>query len=528
MRLILNFPYRRRMYAYSQGDHDGTFVFNQDFVKAAAQYGGLDGITVLLDAYPPTSKGGWDQGLEELKRELAGFPLDIRSVEDISTIDDADLVFFTAGIYAGPITQIRPALKGSGFPVATQIHSIDETFILFLYTAALLTFQDGDAIVVSSGAGEVAVRNLFEQVCENLAIVSPAKKPLQATIHRIPLGVDTDFLRPLPRNQAREVLGLPLDEPVILYVGRLSQDLKADLDPLLWAFAQLSSQTPMTLVLAGSDPSGYSRMIETRAQDYGIADKIKLILNFPYFLKPTIYAACDVCVAPSDNIQETFGLSLTEAMACGRPVIASDWSGYRDLIVNDHTGYLVPSLWPDGAADRLAAFGPLCSYAPRRHFLARHTAIDVAALLERLRTLVMQRPLSEQMGRAGRERALEHYGWKTIIPTHVELWKEQLRMRTASQFHTRMQARLDYSRAFARFATSRSSEVSIVVGPRPLSQFSFKGQALEDAAKLIEICTRHPGRTLTDLNPDNSPLLDSTIMTLLKSGFLCWEHIPTR
>ena len=47
----------------------------------------------------------------------------------------------------------------------------------------------------------------------------------------------------------------------------------------------------------------------------------------------TAYAAADIFVSLSDNIQETFGLTPVEAMAAGLPVVASDWDGYRETIV---------------------------------------------------------------------------------------------------------------------------------------------------------------------------------------------------
>src|SRR5207244_1790203 len=48
---------------------------------------------------------------------------------------------------------------------------------------------------------------------------------------------------------------------------------------------------------------------------------------------------------PVDNLQETFGLTPIEAMACGVPQVVSDWDGYRDTVLDGVTGYLVPTVW---------------------------------------------------------------------------------------------------------------------------------------------------------------------------------------
>ena len=53
-------------------------------------------------------------------------------------------------------------------------------------------------------------------------------------------------------------------------------------------------------------------------------------------------AAADVFCSPADNLQETFGISVLEAMASRLPVIASDWNGYRDLVQHGQTGWIVP------------------------------------------------------------------------------------------------------------------------------------------------------------------------------------------
>jgi len=57
-----------------------------------------------------------------------------------------------------------------------------------------------------------------------------------------------------------------------------------------------------------------------------------------------VWRAADLFTSLSDNIQETFGLVIVEAMASGLPVIASDWNGYRDLVTDGETGFLVPTL----------------------------------------------------------------------------------------------------------------------------------------------------------------------------------------
>ena len=68
-----------------------------------------------------------------------------------------------------------------------------------------------------------------------------------------------------------------------------------------------------------------------------------------------VWQAADVFTSLSDSIQETFGLVILEAMASGLPVVASDWDGYRDLVIDGVTGFLVPTYMVRGATEDATA-----------------------------------------------------------------------------------------------------------------------------------------------------------------------------
>ena len=65
--------------------------------------------------------------------------------------------------------------------------------------------------------------------------------------------------------------------------------------------------------------------------------------------RAAVWHAADIFSSLSDNIQETFGLVIVEALASGLPVVASNWDGYRDLVTEGETGLLVPTLMIPGA-----------------------------------------------------------------------------------------------------------------------------------------------------------------------------------
>jgi hypothetical protein len=139
------------------------------------------------------------------------------------------------------------------------------------------------------------------------------------------------------------------------------------------------------------------------------------------------WRAADVFLSLPDNIQETFGLVVVEAMARGLPVLGSDWDGYRDLVVPGQTGFLVPTRMVRGAtaqATTRLTFGQV-NYD---HFLAecmQAVAVDPESAADGLARMVADADLRRRMGTAGRDRAVEHFRWERVVRAYEDLWAEQ-------------------------------------------------------------------------------------------------------
>jgi type III pantothenate kinase len=100
-----------------------------------------------------------------------------------------------------------------------------------------------------------------------------------------------------------------------------------------------------------------------------------------------------VVAVPSHR--EGFGVACAEAMAHGRPVVASAVGGLLDLVVDGETGLLVP---------------------PR----------DVPALRSALERLLGDAGLRGRMGQAGRERIREHFTWPAVTDRTIEAYEDAL------------------------------------------------------------------------------------------------------
>jgi phosphatidylinositol alpha-mannosyltransferase len=170
----------------------------------------------------------------------------------------------------------------------------------------------------------------------------------------IPPGVDTVRFHP-KGNPKLEVLNsksglgfrssdlrLPVSgdprplTPTILFVGRL--DKRKGLDVLLRAFPRVRQDFPdARLTIVGKGPTEMeSRLL---AQKLGIADHV----DFKGFATadglPSYYAGADVYCSPALG-GEAFGIVLLEAMSCATPVVASDITGYNEVVQNEENGLL--------------------------------------------------------------------------------------------------------------------------------------------------------------------------------------------
>ena len=149
----------------------------------------------------------------------------------------------------------------------------------------------------------------------------------------------------------------------------------------------------------------------------------------PLKKKKLALAAADLFCSPADNLQETFGLSVLEAMASSLPVVASDWNGYRDLVQHGKTGWLVPCRdllqtqhWPDMLDCRFSL--GLQDYDSTVGLRSLGVVLDHAALERALGVLLAAPERCAAMGEAGRERVESAFSLRVVSEKYRELWSE--------------------------------------------------------------------------------------------------------
>ncbi len=164
------------------------------------------------------------------------------------------------------------------------------------------------------------------------------------TPHVIFNGIDLNLFCPGPPDPTLRIrLGIPETAPLLLVVGRL-QPWKG-FATAIQALAQLPKEVQLLVVGEGEVRQTLQRL----AHDLGLAQRVHFLGALPREALPTIYRSVDLFLATS-FASETFGISLVEAQASGLPVIATNFGGFPEVVLEGQTGLLVPPREPAALA----------------------------------------------------------------------------------------------------------------------------------------------------------------------------------
>jgi glycosyltransferase involved in cell wall biosynthesis len=294
-------------------------------------------------------------------------------------------------------------------------------------------FEPFDALVCTSRAVANLVRAVTEAQLDYLRDRFGGLPRLRPRLEVLPLGVNPERFRPpraSERASERARIGAADDETVVLCVGRLSHHAKAHPFPAFHAAEQAAKRTgrKVRLVFAGwAAHPAIDKAFRDGAKQFAPSVAVAFVDGLDGAIRDGVWKAADICVSLPDNIQETFGLVVIEAMASGLPIVGSDWNGYRDLIVDGETGYLIPTRMVLGATAQSTS-RLLFGHGNYDHFLAecsQATAVDPAVAADTLTRLIDDAPCRKRMGAAGRKRVLQHFTWESVIRAYETLWAEQ-------------------------------------------------------------------------------------------------------
>jgi glycosyltransferase involved in cell wall biosynthesis len=211
-------------------------------------------------------------------------------------------------------------------------------------------------------------------------------------IRVVPYGVDARDWAFVPDERAHERarLGLSSSDVAVGIASRLIPGKGHDL--LLPAFAEARAQASgLRLLIAGDGPL----RSEVEAASRQLGSNAATVLGYVDDIR-SFMASCDILVFPTlPSLGEGFGLAALEAMAAGRPVIATRVASLPEVVADGETGVLVPPDDPRPLADALVG-------------------------------LAANEQLRAGMGEAGRRRASERFDLRRMIASTLSVYRDSV------------------------------------------------------------------------------------------------------
>ena len=249
-------------------------------------------------------------------------------------------------------------------------------------------------VMVEKILGRLATNRLLTQSMEDAETAVEEGICAADRVHWISNGVNVRAFTADP-VEARLSLGLSPDDLVVGFVGRMVGE--KGIVELVQAMASVRERVPRAkLLLVGDTFSGdwdtdIKGILREMIQANGLTDHIVM----PGYLEdvPKAMAAMDLFVLPS--YREGMPRTVIEAMASGKPVVATDIRGCREEVIDGVTGRLVP---------------------PR----------DAASLADAIVEVLSDPAKASAMGEAGRQRAFNHFDEEMVLEREIDIYRQLL------------------------------------------------------------------------------------------------------
>tara|TARA_Y100001968_G_C19417724_1_gene749914 strand:+ start:80 stop:1771 length:1692 start_codon:yes stop_codon:yes gene_type:complete len=427
---------------------------------------------------------------------------------------------------------IRAGYNSNKFSITGIIHTLCSNTIINGFKEYIFGgLESWDALVCTSSTGKQVVQKIINYYNESFERkykirLSSEKIP---KLFKIPLAVnditfDNSLTREEKRLKSREKLGISKDAIVILFLGRLSFHGKAHPLTLYKSISKISSQNKnkeIILLECGTFPNKnaerlYNELI--RSFNSLIVKRVGGISKASEESKIDALNSSDIFVSLSDNIQETFGLTLIEAMAAKLPCIVSDWDGYRDIVKDNQTGYLIPTKYPKHEDDKIDnldkeyKIGNI-NFDYMIGLKSMKTVIDEDALEKKLDLLINNKEVRSKMANESRKRYESVFTWTVVSYQYRELWSNLREIREKNGKNERSYSfhpSIDYM--FKEYATERYNEKELIV-----KELCIKPEILSFHlhSKLVDIITSNHTNKIIDFLNNNKRI---TIQDLTEIG----------
>lgn len=362
----------------------------------------------LVSPYDYPYPGGVTEHIYHLSQEFTRRGHAVKIIAPSSTDEDQldENVYRIGGIVPVPVSGsiARITLSPRAYRWIKQILQKEQFDIVHLHeplmpVICLVTLRHSKSINIGTFhayresnfaylAGKPVLKPFIVKLHGRIAVSQPARdlvaKYFPGEYRIIPNGIDAEtfggeHVQPLPQYSDGKTN--------VLFVGRIEK--RKGLKHLLSAWHAITAQYPDTRLIVVGEGELRQEM-EAFARERRLRNVV-FVGYVPNNELPRYYRTAHIFCAPSTGF-ESQGIVLLEAMAAGRPIVASDIAGYRTVITNGQEGLLVPPA-------------------------------DEAALAAAITRLISDTELQQRLGQAGRITA-QRYSWDKIASQVLDYYEE--------------------------------------------------------------------------------------------------------
>jgi starch synthase len=395
-------------------------------------------VDLLTREYPPDVYGGAGVHLEYLARELRNLrsaPLDVRVHCFGAPRSEAGVIGYPEPPAGSRLAGANAALRTMGVDLEMAagcagtdvVHSHTWYANLAGHVAKLLhgvphvmtshsleplrpwkAEQLGGGYTLSSWCERTAVEAADAVIAVSAGMKADVLRAYPSVdpdkVHVVYNGIDTEQYAPDPATDVLQRLGIDPDRPSVVYVGRITR--QKGLPYLLRAARRLPPDTQLVLLAGAPDTP------EIAAEVTKLADELKATRSGVVWVQEMLpkreviqvltHATLFVC----PSIYEPMGIVNLEAMACQTAVVATATGGIPEVVADRETGLLVPiEQLTDGSGTPL------------------DESRFVADLADAMIALLEDPARAAALGRAGRQRAVEHFSWSAIADRTLAVYQ---------------------------------------------------------------------------------------------------------
>ena len=254
-------------------------------------------------------------------------------------------------------------------------------------------------------------------------------------IEVLPVGCDTDSFTPFDKNDpkilaVREALGVTPEQIMILTIGGDAASKGAQ--EVMQALAIIDKKAPNWKYVCKVWPQPRTKV--QNLLDLEMATQLGIEKNVTYATNtisrnfmPYLLGACDIYAAPSRL--EGFGMPQVEAGACGKPVIGINAMGMLDTLIQGKTAFMA-KVARQIVVDEVILGSESGFENKHKVIFNQPRTVDYRASVDDIAKYLMElmtnQPLREEMGKAGRERAVEFFDYRVVAKNFVRIISDKL------------------------------------------------------------------------------------------------------